>query len=191
MKKITVLVGSLRRGSFARKIAKNVMKLFPEGYAPEIYEIGDLPLYNADYDNPAETYAPLPESYVKFRERIKSSDGVLFVTAENNRLVPACMKNAIDVGSKPNDDVAWTKTPAGIISHSVGAMGGYSSQKSLRLALSYFGMPLTGQPEVFLGKSNTYFDEGSEEINNADTLKFLQRYVDVFVDLVEKNPKTR
>lgn len=189
MKKITVLVGSLRRGSFARKIAKNVMKLFPEGYAPEIYEIGDLPLYNADYDNPAETYAPLPESYVKFREQIKSSDGVLFVTAENNRLVPACMKNAIDVGSKPNDDVAWTKTPAGIISHSVGAMGGYSSQKSLRLALSYFGMPITGQPEVFLGKSNLYFDEGSEEINNEKTVEFLQRYVDVFVDLVEKNPK--
>lgn len=188
-KKITILVGSLRKASIARKIAKNVIKLFPEDYAPEIYEIGDLPLYNADYDNPNETDCPLPESYTKFRQQIKSSAGVLFVTSENNRLVPAVMKNAIDIGSKPNDDVAWTKTPAGIISHSVGAMGGYSSQKSLRLALSYFHMPITGQPEVFLGKSAQYFDEGSEEINNEKTVEFLQKYINTFVELVEKNPK--
>lgn len=189
MKKITILVGSLRRESIARKIAKNVIKLFPEGYEPEIYEIGDLPLYNADYDNANETYAPLPEAYTRFREHIKASAGVLFVTPENNRLVPAVIKNAIDVGSKPNDDVAWTKTPAGIISHSVGAMGGYSSQKTLRLALSYFHMPITGQPEVFIGKSAQYFDKDREKMNNEDTLKFLQKYIDVFVDLVEKNPK--
>lgn len=188
-KKITILVGSLRRESIARKIAKNVIKLFPEGYEAKIYEIGDLPLYNADYDNIKETYAPLPESYTCFREEIKSSAGVLFVTPENNRLVPAVIKNAIDIGSKPNDDVAWTKTPTGIISHSVGAMGGYSSQKTLRLALSYFNMPITGQPEVFLGKSAQYFDNDSEEINNTDTIKFLQKYIDIFVELVEKNPK--
>lgn len=188
-KKITILVGSLRKASIARKIAKNVMRLFPEGYHAEIYEIGDLPLYNADYDNPAEEDAPLPESYKKFREQIKSSDGVLFVTPENNRLVPAVLKNAIDVGSKPNDDVCWNKTPAGIISHSIGAMGGYSSHKSLRLALSYFHMPITGQPEVFLGKSAQYFDADNVIMNNEGTIAFLQKYIDIFVELVEKNPK--
>lgn len=188
-KKITILVGSLRKGSIARKIAKNVMKMFPENFEAEIYEIGDLPLYNVDYDNPDETYAPLPESYTRFREQIKASAGVLFVTSENNRLVPAVLKNAIDIGSKPNNDVAWTKTPAGIISHSIGAMGGYSSHKSLRLALSYFNMPITGQPEVFIGKSAQYFEGNSEEINNEATVKYLQKYIDVFVDLVEKNPK--
>lgn len=189
MKKIIILIGSLRRGSIARKIAKNVIKYFPEGYEAKIYEIGNLPLYNADYDNEKETYAPLPKEYTKFREEIKASDGVLFVTPENNRLVPAVMKNAIDVGSKPNSDVAWLNTPAGIISHSVGAMGGYSSQKTLRLALSYFRMPLMGQPEVFIGKSAQYFDEGSCDINNEDTVKFLKGYIDAFVELVEKNPK--
>lgn len=191
MKKITVLVGSLRKKSIARKIAKNVMTYFPEGYEANIYEIGDLPLYNADYDNKDEKESPLPEEYTDFRETIKSSDGVLFVTPENNRVVPAVMKNAIDVGSKPNNDVAWLNTPAGIISHSVGAMGGYSSQKTLRLALSYFKMPLTSQPEVFIGKSNQYFDEGSDEINNEDTVSFLKKYIDTFVELVEKNPKNK
>lgn len=190
-KKITVLVGSLRKASIARKIAKNVMKMLPDHYEAEIYEIGDLPLYNADYDNPNETDAPLPESYRKFREQIKASDGVLFVTSENNRLVPAAIKNAIDIGSKPNDDVAWSRTPAGIISHSVGAMGGYSSQKSLRLALSYFNMPITGQPEVFIGKSAQYFDAGSEEINNEKTVEYLKKYIGVFVELVDAHPKAK
>ena len=120
-KKVSILVGSLRKGSFARKVAQNVIPMFPEGYEARIVEIGHLPLYNFDYDDPAETDFPTPESYTAFRETIKASDGVLFVTSENNRTVPACLKNAVDIGSKPNADVAWKNTPAGIISHSVSA----------------------------------------------------------------------
>ncbi len=186
-KKISILVGSLRKGSYARKTALNIIKMFPAGYDAQIVEIGDLPLYNFDYDDPNETDFPTPESYTRFRETIKASDGVLFVTPENNRTVPACIKNAIDIGSKPNADVAWKNTPAGIISHSVGKMGGYSSQKNLRLALSYFNMPLTGQPEVFLGNSPTLFDEKGDFI--PATKEFLQGYINQFVELVEKNPK--
>ncbi len=186
-KKISVLVGSLRKGSFARKIAKNMLEMFPEGYNAEIVEIGNLPLYNFDYDNPNEPDVALPKEYTEFRETIKASDGVLFVTAENNRLVPACMKNAIDICSKPNNDVALKGIPCAIVSHSVGMMGGYSSQKALRLTLSYFDMPLTPQPEIFLGKSNLLFDEGSDKINNQKTIDFLQNYVNTFVELVEKH----
>ena len=110
-KKVSILVGSLRKGSFARKVAQNVIPMFPEGYDAQIVEIGHLPLYNFDYDDPAETDFPTPESYTAFRETIKASAGVLFVTSENNRTVPACLKNAVDIGSKPNADVAWKNTP--------------------------------------------------------------------------------
>ncbi|WQN46010.1 NADPH-dependent FMN reductase [Actinotignum schaalii] len=182
--KISILVGSLRRGSYARKIASEVAGYFPEGYQVEIVEIGHLPLYNFDYDDAAVTDVPLPESYTSFRETIKASDGILFVTPENNRTVPACLKNAVDIGSKPNSDVAWKNKPAGIISHSVGRMGGYSSQKNLRLALSYFDMPMPGQPEVFLGRSPELFDESGKL--KADTADFVRGYIDRFVDLVEK-----
>ncbi|MCC9396009.1 NAD(P)H-dependent oxidoreductase, partial [Enterobacter hormaechei subsp. steigerwaltii] len=124
---MSILVGSLRRASFARKVALNAAEMFPEGWQAEIVEIGHLPLYNFDYDDPAVEDVPLPESYTVFRETIKASDGILFVTSENNRTIPACLKNAVDIGSKPNADVAWKNKPAGIISHSVGKMGGYSS----------------------------------------------------------------
>lgn len=188
-KKVSILVGSLRKASFARKTALNVLQMFPNTYQVNIVEIGHLPLYNFDYDDPNETDTPTPEVYTQFRETIKASDGVLFVTPENNRTIPACLKNAVDIGSKPNADVAWKNTPAGIISHSVGKMGGYSSQKNLRLALSYFNMPITAQPEVFLANSPTLFDENNHIVVDS-TREFLQSYINQFVELIEKNPKT-
>lgn len=184
-KKVTVLVGSLRRNSFARKIAHNAMEMFPADYDVKLVEIGHLPLYNFDYDDPEVTDVVLPEAYTEFRETIKASDAILFVTPENNRLIPACLKNAVDIGSKPNSDVAWKNKVAGIISHSVGRMGGYSSQKSLRLALSYFDMLLPGQPEVFLGQSPTLLDEDGK-FNNEATTVFVQQYINNMVALLEK-----
>lgn len=183
-KQISVIVGSLRGGSFARKIANNVLSMFPEGHEAQVVEIRDLPLYDFDYDDPAVTDKPVPAEYIAFRETIKASDGVLFVTPENNRTIPACLKNAVDIGSKPNSDVAWKGLPVGIISHSVGRMGGYSSQKNLRLALSYFDMPTVGQPEVFLSQSPDLFD-GGEQIVRESTIGFLQSYIDRLVELID------
>lgn len=67
MPKIGVLVGSLRKESLSRKIANNVIKLFPQGYETEFVEIGNLPLYNQDYDD--ENNAP--EEYTAFRSTMK------------------------------------------------------------------------------------------------------------------------
>ena len=189
-KSISVLVGSLRRGSYARKIAHNAIGYFPEGYDARIVEIRDLPLYDFDYDDPDITDKPTPPEYTQFREIIKASDGVLFVTPENNRTIPACLKNAIDIGSKPNSDVAWKNLPAGIISHSVGRMGGYSSQKNLRLALSYFDMPTPGQPEVFLSQSPTLLDEDGN-ISQESTVQFLRDYILRFARLIEGQNSVR
>lgn len=187
-RKITVLVGSLRSGSYARKIAENCLGWFPEGYDARIVEIRDLPLYNFDYDDPEVPEIETPAEYAEFRETLKSSDGVLFVTPENNRTIPACLKNAVDIGSKPNSDVAWKGLPAAIISHSVGRMGGYSSQKNLRLALSYFDMPMLGQPEVFIGQSPSLIDAHGT-ITRDSTVEFLKGHIDRFVQLVEANPR--
>ncbi|MDO4241144.1 MAG: NADPH-dependent FMN reductase [Microbacteriaceae bacterium] len=183
-KKISVIVGSLRAGSFARKIAKNAIEFFPEDWDVNIVEIRDLPLYDFDYDDP-EVDKEVPAEYTEFRETIKASDGILFVTPENNRTIPACLKNSVDIGSKPNSDVAWKGKPVGIISHSVGRMGGYSSQKNLRLALSYFDMPTLAQPEVFLSQSPTLLDENGK-FNTESTTDFVRGYIDRLVELVER-----
>ena len=185
-KKITVLVGSLRRASVARKIAQHAIELLPEGYEAEIVEIRDLPLYDFDYDDPEVTDKPVPAAYTDFRETIKASDGVLFVTSENNRTIPACLKNAVDICSKPNNDVAWKGKPAGIISHSVGRMGGYSSHKNLKLALSYFAMPMVAQPEVFLGNSHDLIGEDGR-IEPERTVEFVRGYLADFCTLIDQH----
>lgn len=180
--KTAVLVGSLRRDSNARKIAKIAMGMLPAGHHAEIVEIGHLPLYNADFDDPDAHWAPRPDSYDHFRDAIRSAHGVFIVTPENNRCIPACLKNAVDIGSKPTGEAVWMNKPVGIMSHSVGRMGGYSSQKNLRLALSYFDMPMLGQPEVFLGQSDRLLPDLPH-----DTAEFLGRYVQRYATLVEKH----
>ena len=186
-KKVSILVGSLRKGSFARKVAQNVIPMFPEGYEAQIVEIGGLPLYNFDYDDPAETNFPTPESYTAFRETIKASDGVLFVTSENNRTVPACLKNAVDIGSKPNADVAWKKHARRHHQPFRRQNGRLQFAKKPAPCLVLLQYAADRQPEVFLGNSPTLFDDNGKLIESARS--FVQGYIDQLVALIEKNPK--
>jgi chromate reductase, NAD(P)H dehydrogenase (quinone) len=102
---IGVVVGSLRKGSLNRKTALALAKLAPEQLMLEIVEIGQLPLYDQDMDEHP------PKEWQEFRERIRGVDGLLFVTPEYNRSVPAALKNAIDVGSRPYGSSAWGGNP--------------------------------------------------------------------------------
>lgn len=181
MTKIAVLVGSLRKESFTRKVAKNIMKLFPEGYDPEIIPIGDLDLYNQDlddYDTPAQ-------SWTIFREKMRKCDAVLFVTPEYNRSIPGVLKNAIDVGSRPMADSIWKGKPAAIVSNSPKNLSGFGANHHLRQPLVFLDMPVVQQPEVYLATIATLLDENGN-FNNEGTINFLQTFVDAFVDLIKK-----
>src|SRR4051794_36505426 len=128
MTKIGVLVGSLRKESFSKKIAANVAALFPEGYESEFVEIGNLPLYNQDYDDKNN----VPDEYTALRNKIKELDAILFVTPEYNRSVPAVLSNALDVGSRPKVANVWNGKPAAIISQSPGNISGFGANHHLR-----------------------------------------------------------
>lgn len=179
MPKIGVVVGSLRKESYSRKIAKNVIELFPGGYEAEFIEIGNLPLYNEEYDaNP-------PQEYVVFRNAVKGVDAVLFVTPEYNRSVPGVLKNAIDVGSRPYGESVWNGKPAAIISQSISNLSGFGANHHLRQSLTFLNMPVVQQPEVYLANSQDLIDENGK-IKSQDTIQFLQSFVDAFVDLIQR-----
>jgi len=144
--KIAILVGSLRKDSLNRKVARSICAFASDKLDCEIVEIGDLPLYNQDYD------ADSPAEYVAFRERIAAADGVLFCTPEYNRGVPGVLKNAIDVGSRPYGSSVWDKKPAAIVSVSPGAIGGFGANHQLRQACVFLNMPMMQQPEAYLGQ---------------------------------------
>ena len=143
--KIAILVGSLRDGSINRKVARSLCSLAGERLDCEIVAIGNLPLYNQDYD------ASSPEGYVRFREKIAAADGILFCTPEYNRGVPGVLKNAIDVGSRPYGLSVWNAKPAAIVSASPGSIGGFGANHQLRQACVFLNMPVMQQPEAYLG----------------------------------------
>lgn len=178
-KTIAVLVGSLRKDSYNLKVAKVLEHLAPKTLTLKIIQIGDLPLYNEDIDtdNP-------PASYTRFRQEIMTCQGVIFVTPEYNRSVPAVIKNAIDVGSRPYGKSVWGKKPAAIISVSPGAIGGFGANHHLRQSLVFLDMPTMQQPEAYFGGVANVFDENG---NIADKSKsFLQQFIDAYAAWVQK-----
>ncbi len=119
---VTVFVGSLRKESFSRKMAKALVAMAPAPLKLEIVEIGQLPLYNQDDDsNP-------PAASAAFKARVRKADAVLFVTPEYNRGVPGVLKNAIDLASRPYGDSAWEGKPGAIVSVSPGAIGAFAQR---------------------------------------------------------------
>jgi len=173
-----VLVGSLRRESFSRKLAKALIALSPESLRPEIVEIGALPLYNEDDE------AQTPQAWTAFRDRIRAADAVLFVTPEYNRSVPGCLKNAIDVGSRPYGQSVWDGKPGAILSNSPGAVGGFGANHHLRQSLVFLNMPPMQQPEAYVGGVSKLLDERGELTAEA-TRTFLQGYMRAFADWIE------
>lgn len=183
---VAVLVGSLRKDSASRKLARAFAALAPGNLAFNIVEIGDLPHYDQDL----ETETP-PAAWSRFRDEVAGADAVLFVTPEYNRSVPGFLKNAIDVGSRPWGKAVWSEKPGLVISTSMGALGGFGANHHLRQALSFFNMPLLGQPEAYIGDTASLFDERGELANEA-TGEFLRGLAQAFAAHIERNvPETR
>lgn len=177
---VAVLVGSLRRESFTRRVAVALARLAPPGLALQIVEIGDLPFYNQDL----ETAEP-PAPWVRFRDRIRAADAVLFATPEYNRSVPAVLKNAIDVGSRPYGKSAFTGKPAAVASVSPGALGAFGANHHLRQSLVFLDMPALQQPEVYLGGVANLVDEQGN-ITNDGTREFLTTFMAAFARWIEQ-----
>ena len=144
--KIAILIGSLRKDSINRKVARSICALRGDNLDCQMIEIGDLPLYNQEYDEPGKA----PAQYARFREQVGAADGVLFVTPEYNRSIPGVLKNAIDIGSRPYGKSVFDKKPAAIVTASPGSIGGFGANHHLRQCCVFLNMPVMAQPEAYL-----------------------------------------
>ena len=178
-KKISILVGSLRKGSFNKKIANEVMKIASQNLDLEMLEIGQLAYYNEDLDqgNP-------PHEWVQFRNKIKNSDGFLFFTPEYNRSIPAVLKNAIDVASRPYGQNSWAGKPGAVVSVSISALGAFGANHHLRQAMVFVDVPMMQQPEAYIGNAQKLFDESGNLVEA--TQKFLQNFIDAYENWVNR-----
>jgi chromate reductase, NAD(P)H dehydrogenase (quinone) len=179
---VAVIVGSLRKDSINRKVANALAELAPASLKLSIVDIGGLPLYNQDSDaNP-------PAAWIAFRDRIKAADAVLFVTPEHNRSVPAALKNALDIGSRPYGQSAWNGKPGAVVSASPGAIGGFGANHHLRQSLMYLNVPTLQQPEAYIGAADKLFDANGKLANDG-TRKFLAQFMQAFASWVASHAK--
>ena len=180
---IAVIVGSLRRDSFNRKLASAMARLGPDDFSFTQLQIGDLPLYNQDDDgSPAE-------SVKRLKAEIAASQGIMFVTPEYNRSIPGVLKNAIDHASRPYGQSAWLGKPAAILGASVGPVGTALAQQHLRNVLANQDMPTLGQPEAFIHAKEGLFDATGNF--GEGSIKFMQTWMNHYVAWIKKHATTQ
>ncbi|OFI47715.1 NADPH-dependent FMN reductase [Floricoccus penangensis] len=183
MAKIGIIIGSLRKGSFNRKVAETILPMFKGDLEADIIEIAELEMYNQDLDDESTP----TQAWTDFREKIKLYDGIVFVTPEYNRSVPAVIKNAIDVGSRPYGANVWDGKPAAVITASTGAIGGFGSNHILRQSLVFVNMPTLQQPEAYLGHiDSSITEDGKIDQRTSDYLQgIVNSYIEFFKQLTK------
>ena len=176
--KIAIVVGSNRRESINRKLAQAIVKLADGRIIPKFVQIDDLPMYNQDHES------SLPASVARFKAEIGEADGLLFVTPEHNRSIPAVLKNAIDWGARPYGQSVWIGKPAAITGTSPGAIGTAIAQQHLRQVVANLGALVMGG-EAYVSFKPGLIDEAGT-ISDQGTKQFLQNFIDQFSSLVAR-----
>lgn len=143
--RVGTVIGSLREGSLNRMVERRFADHGKDRMDVREIDIRDLPMFNQDLE------ATPPAEWVRLRDAVREVDAIAFFTPEYNRSVPAVLKNAIDVGSRPYGQSVWAGKPAIVVSGSIGATGGFGANHALRQSLSFLDMPTMQQPEAYLG----------------------------------------
>jgi chromate reductase len=182
---IAIVVGSLRKGSINRNIARSICAIRGDNLECNMVEIGDLPLFNQDIE------ASPPEQWVKFREQIAAADGILFCTPEYNRGLPGVLKNAIDVGSRPSGASVWNGKPAAIVSASPGGIGGFGANHQLRQSCVFLNMPVMQQPEAYLGHVTDDSFDADGKLKDGPLKELVEKLAHAFHDWIDMIHRAR
>ena len=181
IRSVTVIVGSLRKESFNRKMAQAIVAMAPDTLRMGFVAIGELPLYDQDL----ETATP-PAPWQAFRDAVRGADALLFVTPEYNRGIPGGLKNAIDVGSRPYGHNVWNGKPAAVVSVTTGALGAFGANHALRQSLVAVNVATMPGPEAYIGQAASLFDKEGKLVNDS-TRDFLGKFLHAFATWVERN----
>ncbi len=179
---VLVIVGSLRKEAFSLKVANALAKLAPSSLKLDVATLHGISFFNQELE------ASPPADWVAFRDKIKASDAVIFVTPEYNRSIPGVLKNAIDVASRPYGQSSFLGKPVGIVSNSPGPLGGVNASMDLKRFLPGIVGPILGQPEIYITNVGTSFDDKGN-LTGEPLQKVLEQYLAAFAAFIEKQKK--
>ena len=141
---VRVMIGSLRKDSYNRKVFENSHDLVPDSMALTEIPIWELPLFNQEIQvNPT----PVIE---RFWGAVREADAILFISPEYNYSVPGVLKNAIDWASRPPGSAPIVGKPGAILGASDGRSGTMRMQLHMRSFLPCLDMAIMPKPEVFI-----------------------------------------
>ncbi|MFD1774315.1 NADPH-dependent FMN reductase [Paenibacillus rhizophilus] len=172
---ITAICGSLREGSFNRKVLKAMEELAPKHWEIHRADLSNIPLYNADIESQGD-----PQSVALFKESIRQADGVLIVTPEYNSGIPGVLKNALDWVSRPVKSSVLIQKPFAIAGATPGSGGTAQSQAQVRqtlLAMNAYTMP---GPKILIGGIHEKLNETTGELDDESTLRHIEKFLTAF-----------
>jgi len=178
-KTIGIFVGSLRKDSFSKKVAKYIAGILAEQFDVKFPDISELAMYNEDLDNGTP-----PAEWRTFREEVKALDAVLFVTPEYNRSVPAVLKNALDVASRPSGESVWGGKPGGVASVSPGKIGAFGASNHLRQTATCLNIYMMQKPEAYIGGIAAAVD--GDGVSDKSMQDYLRAFAVDFIEWVNK-----
>jgi chromate reductase len=178
-KKIAVIVGSFRTGSLNRQLANALAKLGSDRFEVTFCRIDDLPLFWQDIENDP------PPQVNRLKDEINAAQGVLLVTPEYNRSIPAAMKNALDWGNRPASRNCWTDKPVAVAGATKGKIGTACAQQVLRQTMMPAGALLMGLPTLYFTYTDGIFDEDFN-VTDEDTRKFFDNFLNTFDAWIDK-----
>jgi chromate reductase len=152
--RILGFAGSLRRASYNRGLIRAAREHAPTGTVVEVFDLGDIPLYNQDVEDAGE-----PPSVVAFKSAIARADALLVATPEYNHGVPGVLKNAIDWASRPRVTSPLRDKPVGVMGASPGRGSTARAQAQLREAFVFTGACVMPQPELLVSLAGSHFDD--------------------------------
>ena len=178
---VLVICGSLRKGSLNASVARALPALAPpEMKLTTAASFGKFPIYNAD----DQTATGIPADVVAWCDAVRKADGVIIVSPEYNRSIPAGLKNAIDWASREKD-VCFTNKPVALQSASPGQVGGARMQYHLRMALTAIEAQMFTKPEVFVNFAAKKVDEKGE-LNDQAVKDIITQQLAAFAKFIRR-----
>lgn len=176
----SLVVGSVSQPSLNRRLADALVRLAPRADL-ELRDvpIGQLPFFAAELQSEDD----YPEVGREFKRRIDGADGILFVTPEYNRSIPAVLKNAIDWASRPVGASSFPDRPVAVIGTSTGAISTAVAQNHLKAILTSQGAAVLGRPEAYIRYRDGLIDDDGR-VTDASTEEFLLSFLRSFHDLI-------
>lgn len=176
---IAVLVGSLKKDSLSLRFARAFEQVKPAEMTFDIIRLNEFPFYNPDIEH------DMPAVVADAKARVKAADGVLFVSPEYNRSIPAVLKNAIEWCTRPPRTNAFAGKPAMVAGASTGPLRTAPMQQHLKAVCLHLGMHVLPNPEIYVHAAADLFSE-TGEIRAPDTAEFLRMALEQFTTHVQR-----